>query len=906
MRKYGFVVLFLIALANIGVWAYLNRPVQDIPWTGVIKGVSFSPNQKDDDPMTGVLPSIEDIDRDLALLEGHVATVRTYSALDGMEYVPQLARKYGISVMAGAWVDTRLGKNEAELSSLIKMIRDHKNVDRAIIGNEAILRGDVTVQQLIRYLRRFKEKTRTAVSTAEPWHVWLKYPELVREVDFIAVHILPYWEGVPAEASVDYLLSRYNQLRRTYPGKPIVITEVGWPSAGKPRQAAVPSLSNQAMFLRNFLNIAQLRGIDYNVIEAFDQPWKKAIEHSVGAHWGLWDADRNQKFSWTREVTDIAQWPALAAAATAVAVMPLLVFFWRREHLKVRGKLFFAAIVQFGASFTIWAVAMPLIQDYAPPAAWMYGLLLPSLLLLVTVTIINALEVTELSFVRRWRRRQLPFTADSLKSFPKVSLHLAICNEPPDMVKLTIDSLVGVDYPNLEVLVIDNNTKDEKVWKPVEEYVERLRQTMGDRIKFFHLPKWPGYKAGALNFARTQTAADAQVIGLVDADYVVRQDWLKSLLPYFDNPKVAWVQAPQDHREWENDPFKEWINWEYAGFFDIGMVARNEDNAIIQHGTMTLIRRSAMDEVGGWGEWCICEDTELGLRFHEAGYESVYVQERFGQGLTPDTYLGYKKQRFRWAFGGMQIMKGHWRQLLPWSDSKLSMAQRYHYVAGWLPWIADGFYLAFVMFGLFWSVGLVLWPQVTAALIAEMTADPTLAQSYPILRSLVDFSFDFPLTMFALPTIAIFVAKLVHHLFLYSTRVQCTWKQRIGSAIAGMALTYSIGLAIWQSTYKKSTPFFRTPKCEDKAAFTKGLAMARDETLLMLTLWAAAIAVAVFTDPLLWSQAKIWAAVLVIQSTPFAASLVTSMVSAMPSLASRKAVTAPAAAAAPAAVKVAQ
>src|SRR5690606_8862955 len=153
------------------------------------------------------------------------------------------------------------------------------------------------------------------------------------------------------------------------------------------------------------------------------------------------------------------------------------------------------------------------------------------------------------------------------------------------MVKVTIDSLVGLDYPNLEVLVIDNNTKDEKVWKPVEEYVDRLRETMGDRVKFFHLPKWPGYKAGALNFARTQTAADAEVIGLVDAAYVVRKDWLRALVPYFENAKVAWVQAPQDHREWENDLFKEWINWEYAGFFDIGMVARNEDNAIIQHGT---------------------------------------------------------------------------------------------------------------------------------------------------------------------------------------------------------------------------------------------------------------------------------------------------------------------------------
>ncbi len=877
MRKYGFAILLLIAAANFSGWAYLNRPVQDIPWTGVLDGVSFSPNQKDDDPINGKLPTIDDIDRDLALLEGHVATVRTYTALEGMEYVPELAEKYGIKVMAGAWVDTRLGKNEAELSSLIKTIRENDNVERAIIGNEAILRGDVTVQQLTRYLRRVKEKVRIPISTAEPWHVWLKYPELAREVDFIAVHILPYWEGLPANESLNYLLMRYDELRRTFPDKHIVITEVGWPSAGKPRMGAEPSLANQAMFLRNFLNIAQLRGIDYNVIEAFDQPWKKQIEHSVGAHWGIWDADRNLKFSWTQPVVSIAEWPVLAGAATLLAVLPLGVFFWRWDHMKRGGLLFFGAVVQFGTSFAMWAIAIPMIQDYAPPKLFMYGLLLPSLTLLVAVSIINALEVTELAFMRRWRRRHLPFTVETIRNFPKVSLHLACCNEPPEMVKLTIDSLVNVDYPNLEVLVVDNNTKDEAVWKPVADHVEHLRETMGDRVKFFHLPKWPGYKAGALNFAMQQTAADAEVIGLVDADYVVRKDWLKSLVPYFENPKVAWVQAPQDHREWQGDTFKEWINWEYAGFFDIGMVARNEANAIIQHGTMTLMRKSAMDQVGGWGEWCICEDAELGLRFLQAGYEAVYVQERFGHGLTPDTFLGYKKQRFRWAFGGMQILKGHWRALLPWSKSGLTLAQKYHFVSGWLPWIADGFYLAFVLFSLLWSAGLVLWP---------IALDQVPLDWQPYVRLI---EFDFPLTLFAAPTIAIFVAKLVHHLFMYHTRVKCSWGQRFGSALCGMGLTYSIALAIWQSAYKKSTPFFRTPKCEDKAALSKGIAMAREETVLMLTLWVAAVSVVNLTKPEFAFQARLWAAVLFVQSLPFAAALVTSLVSALPSLALRKA-----------------
>src|SRR5207302_530727 len=167
---------------------------------------------------------------------------------------------------------------------------------------------------------------------------------------------------------------------------------------------------------------------------------------------------------------------------------------------------------------------------------------------------------------------------------------------------------------------------------------------------------WP---KGALHYVLTQTAPDAKVIGVIDSDYMVRPDWLKAVVPYFDDAKISYVQAPQDHRDWTGDRFKEMLNWEYAGFFDIGMCLRNEYDAIIQHGTMTLVRRDLMEELGGWATWCITEDTELGLRLMEKGYGAMYSRERFGHGLTPDHFAGYKKQRFRWAYGAMQIMKAH-------------------------------------------------------------------------------------------------------------------------------------------------------------------------------------------------------------------------------------------------------
>ena len=154
-------------------------------------------------------------------------------------------------------------------------------------------------------------------------------------------------------------------------------------------------------------------------------------------------------------------------------------------------------------------------------------------------------------------------------------------------------------------------TLQKQVWKPVAAHCA----TLGPRFRFFHLNPWPGFKAGALNFALRETAPDAEIIGVVDSDYVVSPQWLRHFVPHFlSDPAVAVVQAPQAHQEWERNAFRRMCNWEFEGFFRIGMHHRNERNALIQHGTMTMVRRRALEEVGGWSEWCICEDTELGLR----------------------------------------------------------------------------------------------------------------------------------------------------------------------------------------------------------------------------------------------------------------------------------------------------
>jgi exo-beta-1,3-glucanase (GH17 family) len=163
---------------------------------------------------------------------------------------------------------------------------------------------------MIAYIKQVKEVVWAPVSLAEPWHIWLEHPELAANVDFIAVHLLPYWEGIPVDSAVDYVNMRYKELQKAYPTKEIVIAEVGWPSNGRTRQGAVASQANQAIFLRRFLDAAEREGYTYYIMEAFDQLWKRELEGEAGTHWGVYDTERDPKFDFVQPVVMIPQWRA--------------------------------------------------------------------------------------------------------------------------------------------------------------------------------------------------------------------------------------------------------------------------------------------------------------------------------------------------------------------------------------------------------------------------------------------------------------------------------------------------------------------------------------------------------------------------------------------------------------------
>jgi exo-beta-1,3-glucanase (GH17 family)/glycosyltransferase involved in cell wall biosynthesis len=843
----------IVAAMNIGLWWWSNLPHGPEDWKGPIGGFALSAFQRYQNPLKNDFPSDEEIDSDLKLLKRYTPRIRTYSTLQNPQ-IYRLAEKDGLQVMAGAWIDRRLDNNENEVDTLIAQARRYPNsINRVVVGNEVLFRNDVTPEQLMAYADRVRAAIHQPVTIAEPWHIWAKYPELAEHVDFITVHLFPYWNGIAAVNSssnskdpldrfpaIQDALGSYEALKKMFPNKPIVIGEIGWPSNGDRYKYADPSVSNEAIFLRTWFNEAKKRNIDYYVMEAFDQPWKEALSGRTEAYWGMFNADRQPKFPFTGPVTEDTAWPWKALGASLLALIPMIWFASRYSRFKLTGRFFFCALIQLACGLVTWSATLPF-NFYLSWIDWtMLVLLFPAQIAILAILLINGFEFTEVLWRRGWVRHAGLLPPDPVEKQPFVSIHLACYNEPPEMVFVTLDSLAELKYENYEVLVIDNNTKDPAIWKPVQEYCEKL----GSKFRFFHLEPWPGFKAGALNFGLKETDPRADVVAVIDADYVVREDWLASLTGYFHDPKVAVVQCPQAHRDYEHNRFRRMTAWEYDGFFRIGMHHRNERNAIIQHGTMTMVRRSALEGTGGWSEWTICEDAELGLRLMHAGYELVYVDELMGKGLTPADFKAYKSQRYRWAFGAMQILKGRWN----WMTQKgpLSAGQRFHFLTGWFSWFADALHLIFTMMAIFWTAGMVAFPTI----------------------------FNLPMQLFLIPVIGFFFAKAIFGIVLYRVRVPCSWYDTLMASLASMSLSHAIARGILHGLTREKTSFVVTAKSRrlggsNFAAF----APVREELLMAIALVGCIVGMGLRFGTS-YVEGTLWMFILAAQSIPYVSAVI--------------------------------
>jgi cellulose synthase/poly-beta-1,6-N-acetylglucosamine synthase-like glycosyltransferase/exo-beta-1,3-glucanase (GH17 family) len=885
MRAVVAVLLFVTA-AHAALWGVLQEKQSAPDVRGILPSVSYAPFEPGH-TVADVAADSEKVRADLKKLSTLTRAVRLYSSTEGNELVPPIAAEFGMKVTVGAWIDKDANRNDREIESAISLARHNSNVIGVVVGNETIYRGEQVpienlraaadanpedaagiqreeservsdaeaqpedkraealkwalaennVHRLIKLIQRIKKSVGgVPVTTGEIWNIWRDHPALANSVDFIAAHVLPYWENFTDKQAVDQATAMFQLLRDQFPGKRIMIAEFGWPSAGYNLRSANPGPFEQAVTLRNFVARAEAIGMEYNIVEAIDQPWK-FFEGGVGPYWGILNADREPKFSWTGPVVNLNYWKFATIALLVGILLSLPIL--RLDRPTVMQSLVLSAAANGVGAWAATVFAYWTGHYFVFGSAFALTLGLTLLVPLVLIAMARIEEIAAVAFGKKPRRLivkgepTVPATIGGSVSFPKVSIHIPAYFEPPDMLKATLDAVARLDYPNFECVVIINNTPDPAFWQPIQDHCRAL----GERFKFINAEKVKGFKAGALRIAMERTAVDAEIIGIIDADYVVGPDWLKDLVPVFADPRVGLVQAPQDHRDGDRSLMHYIMNGEYAGFFDIGMIQRNEENAIIVHGTMCLIRRAAMDMAGGWAGDTICEDTDLGLNIIEHGWLTHYTNFRHGHGLLPDTYEAFKKQRHRWAYGGFQIVKKHWRRFLP-GASRLTRDQRREFSLGWLNWLgAETLGVVVAILNLIWV------PIVAFADIA------------------------IPDRILTLPIIATFVVSLAHFLILYRLRVPVKWGQMLGAMITAMSVQWTVSRAVAQGLITEHLPFARTSKGGLSRMSIEFQAFW--EAVIGVLLLIGAVVLVVTNNSKQISEIYIFAAVLVLESLPF-------------------------------------
>lgn len=474
-----------------------------------------------------------------------------------------------------------------------------------------------------------------------------------------------------------------------------------------------------------------------------------------------------------------------------------------------RGHAFLAAFTATQIFFLVRVLSAILLSGMSRLGLIISLFLFSAEFTVVLLTIYFAFEVLDVISRIRWRRHFPPYNGPN-NYWPKVSIHVPAHAEPTEMVIQTLSALRNLDYPSYEVIMVDDNTDEDVLWEPVLEYCHSTG------IKVFHLQNYPGFKSGALNFALAQTAPDAEIIAVVDSDYIVEPDFLRATVPYFRDPQIAFLQTPQAFRNKESNLFAYYSALAQRFFFEVSMRSRNERNAIIFAGTMGLVRKRALDRIGGWDEWCITEDAEASLRLLRKGYRSVYINQPYGYGLLPTTFDDTKKQRFRWAFGGMQILRRYWRDLFPFPGASpgenLSFRQRLAYLMGLLGWLNDLLVLVFTVFLFFTALAFIYGWQLPVRQLTEL--------------------------ILLVPVLSI-VTGVLRVAWALRISTGCGWRDGIGTFSTMLAMSLTVARACLSALWNDQGKFLRTPKFGSESSLTRALSAASWEAGLGIVLIAA-------------------------------------------------------------------
>lgn len=320
-------VLSLGAIA--AIWWWLATPITlaraPIDPNNKPACVSYAPFRGAQTPLlqTTYIPAAQ-IEQDLKQLAKITDCVRTYSVDNGLDQVPGLAKKVGLKVIQGIWLGSNRLKNLNQIATVVGLTKLYPHVITAVVvGNEVLLRGEMTEADLAATIRSVKAQVSVPVTYADVWEYWLRNRELYDAVDFITIHILPYWEDhpVPARYAAEHVDAIRQRVAAAFPGKEILIGETGWPSEGRMREGALPSRTNQARVVSEILSLAKKEQFRVNLIEAYDQPWKRQLEGTVGGYWGLFDSDHRLKYPAGQPVSNFPLWKWQMAAGMALCVL---------------------------------------------------------------------------------------------------------------------------------------------------------------------------------------------------------------------------------------------------------------------------------------------------------------------------------------------------------------------------------------------------------------------------------------------------------------------------------------------------------------------------------------------------------------------------------------------------------
>jgi exo-beta-1,3-glucanase (GH17 family) len=352
------------------LWWWLATPISlvraPIDPQAKLQCVSYAPFRDTQTPLVPTTQiSAEQIAQDLAQLAKITDCVRTYSIENGLDQVPGLAAKVGLKVIQGIWLSSNRLKNLAQVSIAVRLTKEYPGVITAlVVGNEVLLRGEMTTSDLAANIRSVKAQVTVPVTYADVWEFWLRNREVYEAVDFVTIHILPYWEDIPVKAK--FAASHVEQIRErmavAFPGKEILIGETGWPSEGRMREGALPSRSNQARVVSEILSLAKAQKFRVNLIEAYDQPWKRQLEGTVGGYWGLIDADqRAVKYPPLEPISNYPFWKWQMGCGMALSVLVFLAGWLTRRRRPWKPRL--ASWIAVGTSATISGMLLGVAAD---------------------------------------------------------------------------------------------------------------------------------------------------------------------------------------------------------------------------------------------------------------------------------------------------------------------------------------------------------------------------------------------------------------------------------------------------------------------------------------------------------------------------------------------------------------